>query len=148
MAHLQVLYKTWVAVKMCVVIVGPAEVAAAAPPSGAMEGMLSRKHEWESTTKKSSARSVLQSELFMCNRQILWQQHYAMMCAFVFWHIYVSISVSLISKMLSLLGGKFISAADRGYIDVICLSIAQRMGEDVRCADSRLAAVLQRREAC
>jgi len=39
-----------------IVIVGPAEAAAAAPPSGAMEGMLSRKHEWESTTKKSNAR--------------------------------------------------------------------------------------------
>lgn len=30
--------------------------AAAAAPSGALEGMLSRKHEWESTTKKSNAR--------------------------------------------------------------------------------------------
>jgi len=38
------------------VVVGPAEAAAAAEPSGTYEGMLSRKHEWESTTKKSNAR--------------------------------------------------------------------------------------------
>lgn len=47
-----------------IVIVGPAEAAAAAPPSGAMEGMLSRKHEWESTTKKSNARWLVQMNLF------------------------------------------------------------------------------------
>jgi len=36
--------------------VGPAEAAAAAAPASTIEGMLSRKHEWESTTKKSNAR--------------------------------------------------------------------------------------------
>jgi len=46
-----------------IVAVGPAEAAAAAAPSGALEGMLSRKHEWESTTKKSNARSVVQLNL-------------------------------------------------------------------------------------
>jgi len=40
---------------LLLVSVGPGEAAAAAP-SGALEGMLSRKHEWESTTKKSNAR--------------------------------------------------------------------------------------------
>jgi len=49
---------------MLVGSVGPAEAAAAAP-SGAMEGMLSRKHEWESTTKKSNARSVVPWNFFV-----------------------------------------------------------------------------------
>jgi len=44
---------------LMLVTVGPTEAAAAAEPSGSFEGMLSRKHEWESTTKKSSARSVV-----------------------------------------------------------------------------------------
>jgi len=39
-------------------LLGPAEAAAAAAPTSSLEGMLSRKHEWESTTKKSNARSV------------------------------------------------------------------------------------------
>jgi len=42
-------------IRLLLVSVGPGEAAAAAP-SGALEGMLSRKHEWESTTKKSNAR--------------------------------------------------------------------------------------------
>ena len=49
-------YKSSGDVCVIFVLVGPVEAAAAAAPSGTMEGMLSRKHDWESTTKKSAAR--------------------------------------------------------------------------------------------